>query len=73
MTIPLEREALVPRIDGVRKNLARLRNLLVHHYADIEPLEIYRIVQEDLPDIEHVLQRVKYVLEHSGEWGLTVE
>lgn len=27
MTIPLEREALLPRIDGIRKNIARLREL----------------------------------------------
>ena len=53
--------------------MARLRNLLVHHYADIDAKELYRIVQEDLPDIEHFLSSVKQVIEHPDKWGLTIE
>ena len=53
--------------------MARLRNLLVHHYADIDAQEIYRIIHEDLEDIEYFLGCIKKVIENPGKLGLTVE
>ncbi len=150
MTIPLEREAVVPRLDGIKKNIAKLRelgklpfdqfshgdafdlaqhhlrlalegifhigshilsrlpgeraaayaqiaenlgnagivttefaatklvvmaglrNLLVHHYADIDPGRIYDIVHEHLSDIEIFLREVKKLVEHPEKFGLTI-
>ena len=150
MTLPLEREAILPRIDGIRKNLARLtqlgelpfeeftqgdsfdlaqhhlrlalegvfhigahilsrlpgaraveyreiaeklgelkvvdrsfaeqrlvpmaqmRNLLVHHYADIDVARLYAIVRDHLGDIEEFLHAVKKLVEDPGRLGLKV-
>lgn len=151
MTLPLEREAILPRIDGIRKNLAKLhalgdlpfkqfeqedpfdlaqhhlrialegifhigahilsrlpggrpveysgiaqklgdlgvvekefsekklvpmaklRNLLVHQYADIDPKEIYRILNENLGDIEQFLHAVKKLIANPNKFGLAIE
>lgn len=150
MTLPLEREAIMPRIDGIRKNIAKLRklgelpleefktgdsfdlvqhnlrmalegvfhigthilsrlpggraveyreialklgecgivdrqfaqeklapmaklrNLLVHQYADIDPVIIYNIVHDYLQDIEQYLQYVKELFEDPAKFNLTV-
>lgn len=151
MTLPLEREALLPRIDGIRKNIAKLnelgklpveqfrtgdpfdlaqhhlrlalegvfhigthilsrlpggrtveysdiakklgdfkiverdfadthlvpmakmRNLLVHQYAQITPERLYHIIHENISDIEHFLRAVKHVIEQPETFGLTLE
>lgn len=151
MTIPLEREAILPRVDGIRKNLAKLsklgdlpfekfesgdpfdlaqhhlrlalegvfhigahilsrmpsgraveyreialklgdlgvvsqefareklvpmaklRNLLVHHYADVDAGIIYRVVREHLEDIEEFLRAIKILLEGPEKFSLRVE
>lgn len=151
MTLPLEREAILPRVDGIRKNLAKLsklgdlpfekfesgdpfdlaqhhlrlalegvfhigahilsrmpsgraveyreialklgdlgvvsqefareklapmaklRNLLVHHYADVDAGIIYRVVREHLEDIEEFLRAIKILLEGPEKFGLRVE
>lgn len=53
--------------------MARLRNLLVHHYADIDPGIIYKIVREHPGDIEKFLKAVKKLLENPEKFGLRVE
>lgn len=151
MTLPLEREAILPRLDGIRKNLAKLsalgrlpleefstgdafdlaqhhlrlalegvfhigahilsrlpggraveyreiasklgelgivssefaeqklvpmaklRNLLVHHYADVSPRVIYKVTREHLEDVEEFSKAVKVLLENPEKLGLKIE
>lgn len=52
--------------------MAKLRNLLVHQYADIDPAQIYNIVQNHLIDIETFLSAIKDLMEHPEKFDLTV-
>lgn len=150
MTVPLEKEALLPRIDGIRRNIARLRkigalppgefrsgdafdlaqhhlrlalegvfhigshilsrlpggraveyggiaiklgelgavdaafaeralvpmaklrNLLVHQYADIDPARLQGIIQNHLGDIDLFLKQVGLLIEHPERLGLDI-
>lgn len=53
--------------------MAKLRNLLVHQYADIDPARIHHIIKQNLKDIETFLRAVKKLLEQPDKFGLTVE
>lgn len=53
--------------------MAKLRKLLVHQYADIDPERIYHIVHDQLSDIEQFLHAIKKLLDHPEKFGLTVE
>lgn len=53
--------------------MAKLRNLLVHQYADIEPERIYGIIHSNLEDVEHFLKVVGDLVEHPERLGLKVE
>jgi uncharacterized protein YutE (UPF0331/DUF86 family) len=53
--------------------MAGYRNRLTHFYAEITPEEIYQIIDKDLKDFYTFLKKIKYVLEHSEEFGFTVE
>lgn len=53
--------------------MAKLRNVLVHQYADIDPEKIYTVVREHLDDVETFLKAVKSVVEHPEKFGLTVK
>lgn len=44
-------------------SMARFRNLLVHAYARIDDRRLYRIIEEDLGDLELYLQAVKNYLD----------
>lgn len=150
MTLPLEREAIMPRLDGIRKNIlklqalgklpfenfkngdsfdlaqhhlrlalegvfhigahilsrlpgertveyrgiaeklgdagvvdkafsekslmpmAKMRNLLVHQYADLDAKRLYDVINNHLPDIETFLRAVKEVVEAPERFGLSV-
>ncbi len=151
MTLPLEREAIMPRIDGIRKNIlklqelgklpfekfregdpfdlsqhhlrlalegvfhigahilsrlpggrtveyreiakklgssgvvdqnfamnslvpmAKLRNLLVHHYADLDAQKLYDVINNHLQDIETFLRAVKTVIDAPEKFKLTIK
>lgn len=53
--------------------MAKYRNRLVHFYAQISPEELYRIIQEDLGDLEVFLRAVKEILAAPENYNLTVE
>lgn len=53
--------------------MARLRNLLVHHYADIDPRRIYNLIHHNLSDVEAYLRAVKQVVEHPEQWDIAIE
>lgn len=150
MTLPLEREAIMPRIDGIRKNIlklqgfgkfpfekfregdpfdlaqhhlrlalegvfhigahilsrlpggrtvayseiaeklgetgvvdksfaenalvpmAKLRNLLVHHYADLDAQKLYDVINNHLTDIETFLRAVKILIDSPEKFGLSL-
>ncbi len=57
-------QALVP--------MAKMRNLLVHHYADTDPERLYRVVREHLDDIEKFLSAVRIVCEDPARFGLSL-
>lgn len=59
------KEKLVP--------MAKLRNLLVHQYADIDSERIYQIINSHLEDIEQFLKVVGNLVERPERLGLTVE
>lgn len=151
MTLPLEREAIMPRIDGIRKNIlklqmlgrlpfedfkdgdsfdlaqhhlrlalegvfhigahilsrlpggrtveyreiaeklgtagivekffsekslvpmAKMRNLLVHQYADLDARRLYKVINNHLSDIETFLRAVKGVVEAPEKFGLIIK
>lgn len=52
--------------------MAKLRNLLVHHYADINPQILYTTINEHLGDAETFLEAVKRIFEHPEKFNLTV-
>jgi len=52
--------------------MAKLRNILVHHYADIDATIIYKVTQEHLGDIEAFLKEVKNLLAKPDRLDLTV-
>lgn len=52
--------------------MAKLRNLLVHHYADIDAEQIYNVVQNYLGDIENFLKFVTKVVENPEKFKLTI-
>lgn len=53
--------------------MAKLRNLLVHHYADIDIKKIYQIVQRYLEDIEKFLKAVKKLIDNPDKLSLSVQ
>lgn len=54
---------LVPRL----VKMARLRNVLVHMYLDVDLVLLHRIVQQDLGDLEAFVTQVARFLNQSGE------
>ena len=50
--------------------MARFRNLLVHLYLRVRAEELYRIIQEDLEDIEAFMEHVVYFVERYGSEGM---
>lgn len=55
------------------KPMAGLRNLLVHHYADIDAKKLYKVVKGNLSDIERFLKYVKALIENPEKFDLTLE
>ena|SRR3989338_2205164 len=53
--------------------MAKMRNILVHHYADIDPKRIYEMINQHLGDVETFLAAVARVVEHPEQFGLSVE
>lgn len=53
--------------------MAGYRNRLVHFYADITPKEIYRLINDDLGDIENFLRSIKTLIGNPGKFGLTIK
>lgn len=49
------------------------RNRVVHFYSEISPEEYYKIIHDNLGDIEEFLRAVKRVVEYPSEFGLTIE
>ena len=53
--------------------MAGYRSRLTHFYHDITAKELYEIISTQLTDIETFLVRVKKLLSHPEEFGLTLE
>ena len=53
--------------------MAGYRNRLVHFYAEVKPEELYKIIKENLADIEVFLSSVKEVLSNPQKFGLEIE
>jgi len=48
--------------------MARLRNVLVHPYLDVDPYKVYDALQNYLPDLETYAECIaQYILPESGE------
>lgn len=64
--VPLDfaEKALVP--------MAGMRNILVHHYADIHAQKLYDTIKNHSDDIEAFLKSIKRFLEHPEKFNLTV-
>lgn len=50
-----------------------MRNILVHHYTEIDPDRLYDVLTNHLGDIEAFLGFIGGVLTHPEKFGLTVE
>lgn len=55
------------------KNMAGYRNRLTHFYADVQPEEIYHIIQRHSSDFDIFLKHIREVLETPAKFNLTVE
>lgn len=55
------------------REMAGYRNRLVHFYAEITSDEIYKLINEDLGDIETFLKAVKKVIESPDKWNLEIK
>ncbi len=53
--------------------IAGYRNRLTHLYYEVTPEELYKIVNENLTDIESFLEAVGRLLKNPEKLGLTVE
>lgn len=53
--------------------MAKMRNILVHHYINIDARMLYEITKDHLDDIEKFLQAIKKVMEHPAKFGLQIE
>ena len=49
--------AMYPQISW--KQAMGMRDIIVHHYFDIDAEEIYKTVKEDLPLLQSVLEKIK--------------
>lgn len=45
------------------KQAMGMRDIIVHHYFDVDAEEIYKTLQEDIPDLMNVLGKMKNDLE----------
>lgn len=52
--------------------MAGLRNILVHHYSDLEPKRLYAILQNHLVDILEFLKHIRVVLDHPKSFNLEI-
>ncbi|MDO4165679.1 MAG: DUF86 domain-containing protein [Bacteroides sp.] len=46
------------------KNVMGIRDIIVHHYFDVDADEIFRICKEDVPQLYDTIVRMKADLEH---------
>ena len=52
--------------------MAGMRNILVHHYADIDAKQLYDIIRNHTKDIETFLHAIKLLLKNPTKFGLTM-
>ena len=52
--------------------MANLRNLLVHQYADLDPIRIQTVLQIHLGDVETFLSYIRELIEHPEKFGLQI-
>ncbi|MCL4540304.1 MAG: DUF86 domain-containing protein [Bacteroidetes bacterium] len=57
---------------GELKQMAGYRNRLTHFYADVTSEEIYKVVNNDLVNIEAFLASIKRVLDDPQKFGLSL-
>lgn len=53
--------------------MAKMRNVLVHHYIEADARKLYEIVKKHLSDLEKFLRAIKKVMEKPGKFGLRIE
>jgi uncharacterized protein YutE (UPF0331/DUF86 family) len=53
--------------------MAGLRNILAHHYSDVDPKRLHQIITNHLVDIETFLSHIKKFLEKLGDYGLEMK
>lgn len=53
--------------------MAKYRNRLVHFYAEVTPVELYKLLNEDLGDLDTFMSAIKEVLENPQDYDLLVE
>lgn len=45
-----------------------VRNILVHSYLEVDPRKVYKIIQEDLPDLDKFVHEIgEYLKKEGGE------
>lgn len=52
------KELLVQYPEIPWKHVMGIRDIIVHHYFDVDADEIYRICQEDLPELQQVIKQM---------------
>lgn len=53
--------------------MAKMRNLLVHQYADLDARRLYDTIRDHLGDVETFLSAVKELLQHPEKFQVRVE
>ena len=52
--------------------MAGMRNILVHHYADIDARKLYDTIKNHRDDIQTFLKHIKAILQDPQKYGLTL-
>ncbi|MBI3335894.1 MAG: DUF86 domain-containing protein [Candidatus Portnoybacteria bacterium] len=59
--------------EGPLMRMAKYRNRLTHFYSDIAPEELYRIINDNLPDIDIFLHAIRQLVEEPEKFAFTIE
>lgn len=77
--LPIKRQAIVPRLDGIQRDLEKLRvlgGLSANEFAEeiaVKPGELHEVLRDHLDDVDQFLHAIRALLEHPERYHLAIE
>lgn len=62
-----DRQAAGDQVRGAWNAVAGLRIILAHNYLKIDPATVWRLVENDLPDLELAIKQMSRMLALAGD------